>query len=1199
MVAFIEVSEEQLAQAPPDVRAYLTQLRSDFIVKVNANARLTPPSSQPGPAFASGLGDKDKHAEKEKEVAKPDTVPPTASTEHHLDGLKDSLDQIHSLLVNRQQSWPRVAAEKATAVVGTLHAIQGPSAAVSSASASIRESTPTGLPVRSKTDLTNLGDLIDSEPVFFAASSPSSSDGDTPPASPPAIKVQGIHMPPMVAKSVRPVALPDFTGSDSAILEELVQFGTKHWPEKNLGQFRPGEAVSWPMFNELVQHMVLYDLEGHNYIHRASTLAMHGQPHKLRGIVWPQYIGSEDTASGGETSKRHFTIAVVDLQKRSFTSWGMGNHQHSEGKAGYENSLGYSLVGFKFQLPDFSGGMSAIRCIEAVHEYCTGSCSQVTDSIAVRLAFLKRLLFKLVETNRTGISTPSVTLLSPRRPSVSSHTSRVTHTSSHKRHAEDLTDQADAGKPPLKKKVVSPPTELLVQEITNDRAMDRMRQHLRNWKNDAHDLQWDKQGNWAEQTSDILNIADSLDVKLSVTRKVVAMILRTHALRILYKRARDEQDIDDNAADPQLPTAVLDKVYPQVRQNKTAAASRRWLTLTRKLEKLSDYLPFIPHGTGTPVTFREYERLSNENIQQLLTHLANDSVGRRVARAGRAFRNHVLYRSNQTYVWETMSNDDLRKLSNNDLLSMIPQKTRRPAKPNEFDDSDDEDYYSCQLDDDDEDEDEDEDDQIEEVVRQSMPGAVGQTMMFNTDLLQPASSTAGASEDWDVLSSTASSHVSRRYSSAQDGSSTAIIMATISTHNHHHHHQQPYHSHIHGHSHSHSHSLGSFLDLNDVTTDLAMDWVGLPQTDGDYLSDYPDYPAVLEDPTFQEIPPPLHQPPMPITMLDSSEAITFALKGNIPGLARLFSEGRVSPMHVSQTRGFTLMRWALYGGMHNYKTVQFLISKGAPIDDESYAHAWDFQMRNKCSTDEKYELQCITEYKNRDWVDEQGFPEIHQIVFGTLSHPLEDYVRENPFSVQLRDSLGRTAMDWAVARKQLHDMHTLIRYGASVNTMDNEGRTTLQHAIDSHSIETLRVVLEAGADPNCQIPSRFHRSSAVTSASLAGDVAPGMVALLIQYDARINALNPEGQTALERAALTDNLACAQVLIANGADMDHVSGTGITPMQAAVKHNSHAVLSYFVSLASENRGFGPDHLIEYVLKYGDATTQKIFIPYEVV
>ncbi|KAF2838004.1 hypothetical protein M501DRAFT_163004 [Patellaria atrata CBS 101060] len=68
---------------------------------------------------------------------------------------------------------------------------------------------------------------------------------------------------------------------------------------------------------------------------------------------------------------------------------------------------------------------------------------------------------------------------------------------------------------------------------------------------------------------------------------------------------------------------------------------------------------------------------------------------------------------------------------------------------------------------------------------------------------------------------------------------------------------------------------------------------------------------------------------------DNSQSIAFVMQRDIDGLRYLFNNGLASPRDVSDSRGFTLMRWALYGEWR-YDVVQFLISQGAPVDEISY-----------------------------------------------------------------------------------------------------------------------------------------------------------------------------------------------------------------------------------------------------------------------
>ncbi|KAI3339711.1 ankyrin repeat-containing domain protein [Ustulina deusta] len=275
--------------------------------------------------------------------------------------------------------------------------------------------------------------------------------------------------------------------------------------------------------------------------------------------------------------------------------------------------------------------------------------------------------------------------------------------------------------------------------------------------------------------------------------------------------------------------------------------------------------------------------------------------------------------------------------------------------------------------------------------------------------------------------------------------------------------------------------------------------------------------------------------------------------------------------------------------MHQYETVQFLLSQGAYIDKDSYEHVWDFVLRGKCNEMEVQALRCITESEDRNWIEEQNFPLIHMIILGLSNKPLMEELVENPDAVYAMDVQGRTALDWATARAQLQEMKLLIAHGSNLNTMDIEGRTTVLHAVDSHVEEALRIILEAGADPNPKMPEGLFRSSPLTSASFGG--LAGMVRLLIFYGADIDACNPEGRTALHWVASIQNAECAHILLEHGANIDQVSSNGHTPFTTAIIYNSYTVLKLFVDQYYVGSGKGPQ-LLPIIAEHADVETMSI-------
>lgn len=247
----------------------------------------------------------------------------------------------------------------------------------------------------------------------------------------------------------------------------------------------------------------------------------------------------------------------------------------------------------------------------------------------------------------------------------------------------------------------------------------------------------------------------------------------------------------------------------------------------------------------------------------------------------------------------------------------------------------------------------------------------------------------------------------------------------------------------------------------------------------------------------------------------------------------------------------------------------------------------------KCNPTEWRELQCITlnpASRGRSWINEQQFPLIHRIVLGLHHKPLATELNDNPDAVRVVDARGRTALDWATARGQLSDMTVLIACGSPIDTMDVSGRTTILHAVDSHNDHALRTILEAGADPNPEVPEGLFRSSPLTAASFGG--LAGMIKLLIRFGAKVDACNPEGRTALHVVAGTQNVECARILLTFGADMNYVSNNGHSPLMTAIINNSHDVLKLFVARCHTSRLSGLK-VLPTIAESADVRTMSIF------
>ena len=101
----------------------------------------------------------------------------------------------------------------------------------------------------------------------------------------------------------------------------------------------------------------------------------------------------------------------------------------------------------------------------------------------------------------------------------------------------------------------------------------------------------------------------------------------------------------------------------------------------------------------------------------------------------------------------------------------------------------------------------------------------------------------------------------------------------------------------------------------------------------------------------------------------------------------------------------------------------------------------------------------------------------------------------------------------------------LIKNGADVNIRMNDGRTPLNCAVTSGSIDVIKVFLKHGADIN----TKTNDGVSILSSSGGGDV----MRLLIKNGADVNGKNGYGATMLHSAAGSGNKKSAKFLIRNG------------------------------------------------------------------
>ena len=331
---------------------------------------------------------------------------------------------------------------------------------------------------------------------------------------------------------------------------------------------------------------------------------------------------------------------------------------------------------------------------------------------------------------------------------------------------------------------------------------------------------------------------------------------------------------------------------------------------------------------------------------------------------------------------------------------------------------------------------------------------------------------------------------------------------------------------------------------------------------------------------------------------DSARCVNYALTGNIDGLKDLFKRGLASPRDVSSTRGYSVPRWAMYG--KQYQACKFLLHAGADPDYRPIA-ASDNSPRNKAhqallmgrlSDADVEALMCLTQ--GDDFVNEQNYSILHKIILGLSMKTLEEEILHQPELINSRDTMNRTPLAWAACRGDDRAIVALLRHGAEVNTLDIQHSAPVCHAADRNYVTCVRLLLEAGANPNIAADSGHKVGDGLNTASRnASD--PLILKTLLDFGARVDSCGVDGMTPLIHASRRDNASFAILLLEYGANINATNSAGQTPLTTAIAYNSHNVLRLLLDRWFEYsecpRLKGP-HLIYIVSSNSDIYTMTI-------
>jgi ankyrin repeat protein len=163
---------------------------------------------------------------------------------------------------------------------------------------------------------------------------------------------------------------------------------------------------------------------------------------------------------------------------------------------------------------------------------------------------------------------------------------------------------------------------------------------------------------------------------------------------------------------------------------------------------------------------------------------------------------------------------------------------------------------------------------------------------------------------------------------------------------------------------------------------------------------------------------------------------------------------------------------------------------------------------------------------------------------------------------ETRDARGMSALHLATALGNVPMVRRLIAAGASPSARAADGQTPLGVALSSGRSELVDWLDWRG----WALPQRPLRGADLPLAATAGDVEA--VRRLLELGFAVDAPDPQGCSALLRAAGGGHLAVVELLLARGADPQCAARTGATPLSAAVSMRHGAIVNALLQAGAD-------------------------------
>ena len=246
--------------------------------------------------------------------------------------------------------------------------------------------------------------------------------------------------------------------------------------------------------------------------------------------------------------------------------------------------------------------------------------------------------------------------------------------------------------------------------------------------------------------------------------------------------------------------------------------------------------------------------------------------------------------------------------------------------------------------------------------------------------------------------------------------------------------------------------------------------------------------------------------------------------------------------------------------------------------------AWGRILRKQAPADVRSEW--LTAFADEEYLASLGLKSLHKVVLGLKHADLVSLLELSTAGVDDVDSQGLTALSWAASRCDLQSIKVLLAYGADPNIYSYENTSPLQFACQAQSGNVggvCKALLDAGANVN-HVDS-FQRTALTYGACNQSDPA----SLRPILDSVVDIDHPDKwcRTPLGYAARMGLDRTVTCLLKCSADPNAASKHVMTPLMEAIEGNHHACIRVLLGCSKNEPA-----VLSTAARKGDVETMRL-------